>query len=183
MFNSQFDSFQRTIATAKEEREQLDRLLTISTPKERLLVGATVAVCVLFIIWLWFGSIPYNLKVNGVLIEPEVNANSDNESIQALIWLNSNRVSQLATGMPVTVLVDSANNTILTLSGKIAGISAMNMSAGIAQVISNAPIAVRQVDIDLETEFDRTILGNKGCQIIIQLDKRSPIVLFQQGLK
>ena len=40
MFNSPFGSFQDTVAAAKEEREQLDRLLTISTPRERLLVAA-----------------------------------------------------------------------------------------------------------------------------------------------
>ena len=40
MFNSPFNSFHDTVAEAKEEREQLDRLLTISTPRERLLVAA-----------------------------------------------------------------------------------------------------------------------------------------------
>ena len=40
MFNNPFDSFHNTVAEAKQEREQLDRLLTISTPRERLLVAA-----------------------------------------------------------------------------------------------------------------------------------------------
>ena len=57
MFNNPFDSFHNTVAQAKEEREQLDRLLTISTPRERLLLGVIVLSLVVLAAWLFFGNV------------------------------------------------------------------------------------------------------------------------------
>ena len=71
MFNNPLDSFHNTVAEAKEEREQLDRLLTISTPRERLLVGVIAALLVILAVWLFFGTVSRSVAVNGVLVEPD----------------------------------------------------------------------------------------------------------------
>ena len=57
MFNNPFSSFHDTVAAAKEEREQLDRLLTISTPRERLLVVGIALLLVILAAWLFLGSV------------------------------------------------------------------------------------------------------------------------------
>ena len=67
MFNNPLNSFHEIVAEAKEEREQLDRLLTISTPRERLLVVAIALVLGILLAWLFFGSVSRSLVVEGVL--------------------------------------------------------------------------------------------------------------------
>ena len=69
MFNNPFDSFHNIVAEAKEEREQLDRLLTISTPRERLLVAAIALLLCILSAWLIFGSVARSLAVDGVVVE------------------------------------------------------------------------------------------------------------------
>ena len=183
MFNNPFDSFQNTVAKAKSEREQLDRLLTISTSKERLLVATSAVVLALFISWLWLGNVSYSLGVDGVLIGSSENSIDDDRSVQALIWVSSNHASQFTVGMPATVVVETKNQSNNTLRGKISGISPQALSAEVAQVASRAPVTVQQIVLELEDQIDSTSLQDKGCRIVIQLGELSPIALFQQSLK
>ena len=67
MFNNPLNSFHDTVAEAKEEREQLDRLLTISTPRERLLVVAIAVVLCVTLAWLFYGNVAHSIAVDGVL--------------------------------------------------------------------------------------------------------------------
>lgn len=179
MFNNPFDSFQNTVAKAKSEREQLDRLLTISTSKERLLVVASAVVLIVFTVWLWFGNVSYSIGVDGVLI----GSIHDNRSVQALIWVNSNHASQFTVGMPTMVVVETTNQTTNTLRGKISEISTQALSAEFAQVASQAPVFVQQIILEVEDKFDLTNLRDKECRIVIQLGELSPIALFKQSLK
>ena len=70
MFNNPFGSFQDTVAAAKEEREQLDRLLTISTPRERLLVVTIAGLLLILAAWVFLGSVTRDIALEGVLVEP-----------------------------------------------------------------------------------------------------------------
>ena len=70
MFNNLFDSFHDTVAEAKEEREQLNRLLMISTPWERLLVAVISLLMFMLAAWLVFGNVSRNVVVDGILVEP-----------------------------------------------------------------------------------------------------------------
>ena len=69
MFNNLLNSFHETVAEAKEDREQLDRLLTISTPRERLLVAAIAVFLCALLAWFFFGSVARSIVVDGVIVE------------------------------------------------------------------------------------------------------------------
>ncbi len=183
MFNNPFDSFQNTVAKAKSEREQLDRLLTISTSKERLLVAASAVVLFIFTAWLWFGNVSYSLGVDGVLIGSIENSIDDNRSVRALVWVNSNHASQFTVEMPATIVVETTNQTTNTLRGKISEISTQALSAEFDQVTSQAPVTVQQIILQIEDDTNLTNLRDKGCRIVIQLGELSPIALFKQSLK
>ena len=57
-------------AEAKNEREQLDRLLTVTAPHERLTLGCIGLVVFAFAGWFLFGSVERSVTLDGVLIEP-----------------------------------------------------------------------------------------------------------------
>ena len=67
MFNNPLNSFHDIVSDAKEDREQLDRLLTISTPRERLTVALIALVLGILLGWLFFGNVARSLVVDGVL--------------------------------------------------------------------------------------------------------------------
>lgn len=67
MFNNPFHNI---AADAKNEREQLDRLLRITAPHERLALAGIGLVVAAFVAWLLFGSVVRSVTVDGVLIQP-----------------------------------------------------------------------------------------------------------------
>ena len=154
MFNNPFDSFHNTVAEAKEEREQLDRLLTISTPRERLLVSAIAALLVILAAWLFFGSVPRSLALDGVLVEPgsarglplaTTSTSEGSQSVQALVWVRPEVVGDIAAGMPVLIELAVEDGQAGTLDGEVAAIEAVPLSE-IPAFGSSAPVTVHRVE-------------------------------------
>ena len=174
MFNNPFDSFHNTVAEAKEEREQLDRLLTISTPRERLLVaGIALLVCILAA-WLFFGSVARNLTLDGVLAAP----GESSASVSVLAWIDSDVASEIEAGMPVVIeprVIEPAMADKARLDGKVVGISALPVSDGVA---GPAPVSAHRVEIAFDGFHLYPEGGDRECRIVIELGRQAPVALF-----
>lgn len=179
MFNSPFGSFHDTVAEAKEEREQLDRLLTISTPRERLLViGIALLLCILTA-WLFFGSVGRNVTVDGVLVEPVANALDGSKSVRTLVWIESNVAAQVKAGMPAVIELDLADGEKGTRDGVIAAISAAPLPVELVAFASSAPVSVYRVDITLDDGLELASVAGQDCRMIIELGNESPVGHFK----
>ena len=176
MFNNPFDSFHNIVAEAKEEREQLDRLLTISTPRERLLVAAIALLLCILSAWLIFGSVARSLVVDGVVVE---SAPGDRRSVQALVWVKSDIAPQVEAGMAVVIEPDAADGEAGALRGTVRTISAVPFSGGPAAFESAAPVSLHRVDIALEENLDSGSLAGRKCRIVFELGRQSPLALFR----
>ncbi len=178
MFNSPFGSFHNTVVEAKEEREQLDRLLTISTPRERLLVVAIALALFILAAWLIFGSVTRSVAVDGVLIEPGENLLEGNSSVQAMAWVESAVAPQIEVGMPVVIELAVTDGDAGALVGEVAAIAAVPLSDGLAVLESAGPASVRRVDIALDEALELASLAGRECRIVIELGSQSPVALF-----
>ena len=67
VFNS---LFRQEAAASRNERQQLDHLLRITAPHERIIVAGIALVLAGFVAWAFFGSIERGATFDGVLIEP-----------------------------------------------------------------------------------------------------------------
>ena len=179
MFNNPFDSFHNIVAEAKEEREQLDRLLTISTPRERLLVAAIALLLCILSAWLFFGSVSRSLVVDGVLVEQGENSPGGGRSVRALVWVESDNAPQIKAGMPVVIEPDAAGGETGTLGGEVRAISAVPFSGGPPAIQSAAPVSPHRVDIALEESLDSGSLVGRKCRIVIELGRQSPLARFR----
>ena len=179
MFNNPFDSFHNTVVEAKEEREQLDRLLTISTPRERLLVAVIALTLFILAIWLFLGSVARSLTVDGVLVEPGENLLEVNRTVQVLIWDRSDAASHITAGMPAAIELGMADGKADTLDGEITTISAVPSIEGLAVSGSVAPVSVYRVDIMLAESLDVASLASRESRIVIEIGRQSPIALLR----
>ena len=179
MFNSPFNSFHDTVAEAKEEREQLDRLLTISTPRERLLVAAIGLLLIALLAWLFFGTVTRSLAVDGVLVEPGASAPEGNRTVQALVWIESDAAPRIETGMPAAIELEVAGGEAGTLDGIIAAISAAPLPEELAAFASAAPVSVHRIDITLDEGLDLASLAGRECRIVIELGNHAPVAFFE----
>ena len=178
MFNNPFDSFHNIVVEAKEEREQLDRLLTISTPRERLLVAVIALVLFILVAWLFFGSVARSVAVDGVLVEPGKNPGEGSRSVQALVWVESDVAPQIEAGMPAVIELTVADGEAGTLAGEVKAIAAVPLSHGLAAFESVAPASVHHIDIVLDESVEFPSLVRRECRVVIELGRQSPVALF-----
>lgn len=178
MFNNPFDSFHNTVAEAKEEREQLDRLLTVSTPRERQLVAVIALLLFALAAWLFFGNVGRSLAVDGVLIESGEDLLEANQTVQALIWVESEAAPDLKVGLPAVIELDIADGEADTLNGEVRTISALSLSAEVAAFESAAPVSVHRVTIAIGSSHDLSTLVGTECKIIIDISGVSPATIF-----
>ena len=67
MFRKEF--LEKALAS-KDQRQQLDHLLRVTAPHERLLLAGVGVLLLALAVWAFFGSITLGLRLEGVLIEP-----------------------------------------------------------------------------------------------------------------
>ena len=178
MFNNPFDSFHNTVAEAKEEREQLDRLLTVSTPRERQLVAVIALLLFILAAWLFFGNVGRSLAVDGVLIESGEDLLGANQAVQALIWVENEAAPYFKVGLPAVIELDIADGEADTLDGEIRAISAVPLSAEWAAFESAAPVSVHRVTIAIDSSHLLSALEGTDCKIIIEISGLSPATIF-----
>ena len=65
-----YNLFREEAATSRNERQQLDRLLQITAPHERIMLAGLGLVLAGFLAWALFGSVVRAVTFDGVLIEP-----------------------------------------------------------------------------------------------------------------
>ena len=196
MFNNPLNSFHEIVAEAKEEREQLDRLLTISTPRERLLVVAIALVLGTLLAWLFLGSVSRSLVVDGVLVvqgetPPGQGETLSGESgaVQVRVWVGRDIAPRIEAGVSVVIEPDAADGETGALAGTVRAVSAVPLSgepgASEAAFEAAAPLSAHRIDIALETTpeegLDPDSLAGRKCRIVIELGRQSPIALFLAG--
>ena len=190
MFNNPFDSFHNTVAEAKEEREQLDRLLTISTPRERLLVAVIAGLLVILAAWLFFGTVHRSVALEGVLVERSLQRGGagglpaagksvpeGDRSVQAFVWVRADVASTISPGMPALVELAVEGGEADTLEGEVAAIAAVPLSE-VPAFESSAPVSIYRVDIAPDEGLDFGSLAARECRVVIELGRQSPLALF-----
>ena len=164
MFNNPFDSFRNSVAEAKEEREQLDRLLTVSTPRERLLAGIIALIVALLAAWLFLGSVSHSRAVDAVVAEP-----ADGGNLQLLVWAGRDNTTPVGPGLPATVTLITPDGNAHTLEGKIASVSARDLAV---------PVSMYLVDVAIDRDPGTTIPAGIRCRIITEFARQSPFSLL-----
>ena len=178
MFNNPFDSFHNTVAEGKEEREQLDRLLTISTPRERLLVAVIALLLCILAGWLFFGNVPRSIEVAGALVEPGESQAEGKRSVQTLVWVANDVAPHIKAGMPAAIEACMSAEKADTLTGKVTTVSALPLSGELAALRSAAPVSVYRLGIALDKGLDVASVAGRECRIFIELGRQSPLALF-----
>ncbi|MYD97820.1 MAG: hypothetical protein F4X98_10615 [Gammaproteobacteria bacterium] len=177
MFSNPFDSFHNTVAEAKEEREHLDRLLTISTPRERLLVAAIAVLLVILAVWLFFGSVTRSLALGGVLDEPGESPSDQQRSLQALVVVEPHMAAQIETGTAAVLELVTSDLQVVTLEGEIATIA---LEPSYSELLESAkPMSVYRIELALDEGID----GASGAmvRIVVDLGRQSPAELLGLG--
>ncbi len=174
---SPFDPVEDVVAEAKEERAQLHRLLTISTPRERMLVLLTAFVMLLFGAWLFFGDVTRNLTVKGVLMASVSEQPMADASFRSVVWLNPNAAQEIKSGMSAIIEV-KVDGITRRLPGSVVTLAPIDLPDWFGAIDPKAPATMRQMDIVLDKNHNLELQEALKCRIIVELGEQSPIALF-----
>lgn len=168
MPNNPFDSFHDMVAEAKAEREQLDRLLTISTPRERLLVAAIGLLLAVLVGWLFLGSVPRTVTLNAVLVEGE-------KTVEALARAESDVAPHIKAGMPALIELRAAPGTQIRFNGTVADIAVEpSWNDGLSAT-------AHRVEVSFDADPETAAKVGAICWITIELGRQPPVALFGMG--
>lgn len=172
MFNNPFASFHDMVAEAKQEREELDRLLTISTPSERLLVGAIAVLMLVLGAWLFLGSVSHRVVVWSELIERGEDPSAGSRSLQAKAWIDGDLAPQIVAGLPLVIELTTADGNRGAHEGEIVKITALPPPEGALRFGSN-----HRIEIVLDEGLDAAPVASAQHRIIIGIEQ-SPAAVF-----
>ena len=177
MFNNPLDSFHNTVAEAKAEREQLDRLLTISTPKERLLLFLVFLLIAALASWLVFGTSARAVAIDGVVLEQNEVAMEGEHSVPVLVWIHRTVVPEIKRGLPVTIKTNTAQDNSQTIDGDIQVFRSQRHVD-----IGASPLEPLYLEILIDPSVVSTSLAGERCSIVVQLGNQSPLKLIGKNL-
>ena len=178
MFNNPFDSFHNTVGKAKDDREQLDQLLTISTPRERSLVVAIVVLLLAASFWIFFGSINREYAVSGALSKFDKDLVSDGDTVQALVWIDNSVVTKVKSGMLATLELSIPDTGPNEFDGTVSRLDEVPHPQRQELVDSVPPVSLYRMGIALEEELGFELKVGQECRIIIELGRQTPLELL-----
>lgn len=178
MFNSPFSSFEDIVAEAKEEREQLSRLLTVSTPRERHLLITICLFVAALAVWLVFGNVSRDVAVEGLLVESAKDVIEETRPVHAVVWADSEFAQQIMTGMHAVVELSGNDGETLAVTGEIAEVSTLPLSPELPELGSVAPMVALRIGVALDGDLGLSSLEGRKCRILIELEEQSPVSLL-----
>ena len=176
VFNNPFGSFHDMVAEAKEEREQLDRLLTVSSPRDSVAVLAVAVAVLLLGMWLFLGSVSQSLTFDGVVLGAEEVAPDGTRSVQALVSVARDAAAEVDAGASVAVHVQTVASPA-TLPGTVIALEAANPADGLAELAAKVPVGLYRMEVELASAPDFTSLVGAPCKIVVELPGKAPAAL------
>lgn len=163
------------VAEAKQEREELDRLLTISTPSERVLVGAIAGLMLILGAWLFLGSVSHRVVVWSELIERGEDPSAGSRSLQAKAWIDGDLAPQIVAGLPMAIELTTADGNRGAHEGEIVKITALPPPEGALRFDSHG--SNHRIEIVLDEGLDAAPVAGAQHRIIIGIEQ-SPAAVF-----
>lgn len=180
MFNNPFDSFHNTVSEAKNEREQLDQLLTISTPRERLFLGLLTTLVLALGSWLVFGVVVETMSIEGIVARQE-NADDVHFLDVGFYGQDTDISSRVQSGMSVVVKFDFEGERTQSVEGNVHEVVLMALIVPETETFPGSNPA-NWVEITLGEKPDSNSFLGRHCTVVVELGRQTPLEFFASRL-
>lgn len=177
MFNNPLESFHNTVAEAKAEREQLDRLLTVSSPRELLLLVLVIVLLVALTLWLVFGVLDRTVAADATVYEHSTTADNTKQVLRMDAWLSTELDLEVKIGMFVMIKPASVQGKSEPIEGMLRSILSLDGSKEL-MTGSHTPLVAKRFEITVDPDVDISSAKGDECVVIIHLGQQSPFELI-----
>ncbi len=167
--------FSEDLAASKGKRQQLDRLLRVTTPHERfMLAGIGLLLCA-GLAWTLFGSVTHSIVRDGILLGTSAHG-TQNQTLQALLYLSSAQAQALQAPAPVSIEITLPDGSSQRLPGEVTA-----LRDGGHWLLPAAAGSPSRVEITLPRTANLAVAEEIPCRLHIVLGRRAPVQLFLHG--
>lgn len=166
MFNN---PFREQAVAASANRQQLDRLLRVTAPHERIVLAAVGLVLAGLVSWVVFGSITRNLRLEGTLVAA---------GAQATVHVAPRAAQRVRSGMQASVDVQLPGGATRRLEGVVRTVAAAPSPVSLSAEGPLAGESALRVEIDLQPPPDLVLPDGTPCRVRIVVGRYSPASLL-----
>ena len=166
MFNN---PFREQAIAASANRQQLDRLLRVTAPHERIVLAAVGLILAGLVSWVVFGSITRDLRLEGTLAAA---------GEQATVHVPPRAARRVRSGMQASVDVQLPGGATRRLEGVVGAVASPPVPVSLSAVEPLAAESALRVDIDLRPPPDLVLPDGTPCRVRIVLGRYSPASLL-----
>ena len=150
--------FREQALAGRTQREQIDHLLKVTAPSERIVILAIGAIVATLLVWLTFGAVPHTISTEGVVVEtPPPRAVVSGTGGRLTAWLVAPG-DRIEAGAPVARLAfPELDARIATLRNRVIAMQDAVGEGGDTGMQALALAATRMALLELET--DRIVNG------------------------
>ena len=183
MFNN---PFREQAIAASASRQQLDRLLRVTAPHERMALVAVGLILVGVGAWILFGEVDRAVELDCVVVmtgQDYQDATSDPQDrrLQAALYAAPRVARLLQPGMEASVDVHLPSGATWRLEGSVGATTAEWSPAGDSEAMATTTAAGRRVEINLPPVPDLELPEGTPCRARIVHGRYSPATLLGLG--
>ncbi len=169
--------FSEDLTASKSKRQQLDRLLRVTTPHERfMLAGIGLLLCA-GVAWALFGSVTHSIVRDGILLEAGARR-AHNQALQAVLYVSPAQAQALQASTPVAIDVTLPDGSTRRLQGEAA---TLGTSASVHWPLPAVAGSLRRVEITLPRPAGLAVADGMPCHVRIVLGRWAPVELLLYG--
>ena len=165
--------FREEAVASRNQRQQLDRLLRITAPHERVVLAGIGLVVLAFLGWALFGSVEREVRADGILIETH--------PVRVVLRVAPDRAQRIRPGMPASVEVGMPDGAIRSLSAEVAAVTSGPLPDWLAALAPAHDDSGHRVDVALSEPPGFPIPEGTPCRVHIVVGRHPPIALFGHG--
>lgn len=178
MFNN---PFREQAAGNRNNRQQLDHLLRVTAPNERIILAGIGLVLLATAAWALFGSIERSVTLDGlVLSEARYEAAGDGgKHVIALVRLKD--AEPIRPGMPAAVELQMPDGGKRRVNGEVARIAPGTLPEWLVTQTPLAELGLSRLEVTLDRAAGLDLNDGAPCRIRVVLGRQTPAALFEAG--
>lgn len=179
MFNN---PFREEAAGNRNKRQQLDHLLRVTAPNERIILAGIGLVLLATAAWALFGSIERSVTLDGLVMLSEARQEAvadDGKHVVALVRLRD--AEPIRPGMSAAVELETSDGGKRRVNGEVTRIAPGTLPEWLVAQTPLAELGLSRLEVRLNRAAGLDLNDGAPLRIRVVLGRQTPAALFKAG--
>ena len=173
--------FREEAAGNRNKRQQLDHLLRVTAPNERIILAGIGLVLLATAAWALFGSIERSVTLDGLLLSEARHEAVAGGGIHVVALVRLENAEPIRPGMPAAVELEMSDGGTQRVEGEVSGIAPGTLPEWLVTQTPLAELGLSRLEVRLDHAAALDLDDGAPCRIRVVLGRQTPAALFEAG--